>query len=67
MNSCIDACYQYNIGDNSDSCAGVTYNANLTSAVAANNGNCFLKSAIGALFSYSATNALVESAALEKS
>lgn len=46
MNSCIDDCYQYNLGNNKPSCAGVTYNANLTSPVAGGNGNCFLESAV---------------------
>lgn len=63
MNSCIDACYQYNLSNDSKSCAGVTYNANLTSAVAGSSGNCFLKSVVGKNV---ASNNLVESAALVK-
>ena len=65
MNVCIDACYQYNLGDHSSNCVGVTYNANLTSAVSGSHGNCFLKSAVGAQ-NY-ASGALVESAALKSS
>ena len=48
MNSCIDACYQYNLHTVHADCAGVTYNANLSSALADNYGyNCFLKSGVG--------------------
>ncbi len=43
MDSCIDACYQHSLDNNQSICAGVTYNANLTSSVAGQDGNCFLK------------------------
>lgn len=64
MNSCIDACYQYNVHTVNADCAGVTYNANLTSAVAETNGNnCFLKSGVG---SYVHGGDLSESAMLDE-
>ena len=49
MNKCIDACYQYNWGNggNGERYAGVTYNANITSIVDADQGDCSLKSAVG--------------------
>ncbi len=46
MNSCIDDCYQYNFSNNKPSHAGITYNTDLTSSIAGENGNCFLESAI---------------------
>ena len=42
--SCIDQCVSYNQGNPPTACRAVTYNANLTSIVTAQNCNCFLKS-----------------------
>lgn len=45
----MNACDLYNqpSSKNEDACQAITYNANLTAAVAASGGNCYLKSAQG--------------------
>lgn len=58
---CMNACVTWNEGNSGLQCAAVTYNANLTSAVAGTGGNCFFKNKRGVSIT---SEALVASAAV---
>jgi hypothetical protein len=56
---CMNYCETYNKNNPPTKCAAVTYNANLTSSVAGQDGNCFLKDRRGSAVS---SDSLVASA-----